>query len=534
MTLLRNSYLAFLLWCLLAPAVSYGQEAVTLSISPTLYDMTAEPGQSMKTTLKVVNVNPFDLTVYAEVVNFEQRGESGEARFIPLIEGEKDGSTMAEWFSIPTEPITIPREQSYEIPISVRFPENAAPGGHYAAILVGTKPIRNDNQQSKLQTAQMVTSLFFARVAGDVVESGSIREFTTTETLLGSPEATFTLRFENKGNVHLQPRGDIRITNMWGEERGVIPINQDTNYGKVLPESTRNYTFLWKGEWSVADIGRYSAVATLGYGDEEKQFSSAKTYFWVLPIKLLLGVFVGLAIFFGLLTWLVRMYVRHMLSIAGIGIEDFETVQERAHTKTKRRRSAKAALHAPLEAGILDLTERMQSSNTFSSRLRELSAFVVQYRLFFLGVLLVVFFVSILIWYITNANTEQRAYEVTYVADGEVAAPPVSSEEIMYQELRKDSPATSPAASSTAVEVVNRSGVPGVGASTRVTLETAGYNVSSLAADFDQIQERTVIVASPDLNEDAVALSRLLDNAPISLLETSDTITIYIGSDMAE
>lgn len=532
MTLLRNSFFIVLLWCTFAPAVSYGQEAVTLSISPTLYDMTAEPGQSMKTTLKVVNVNPFDLTIYAEVVNFEQRGESGEARFIPLIDGERDGSTMAEWFTVPTEPITIPREQSFEIPITVHFPENAAPGGHYAAILVGTKPIRNDNEQSKLQTAQMVTSLFFARVAGDVVESGSIREFTTTETLLGSPEATFTLRFENKGNVHLQPRGDIKITNMWGEERGVIPINQDANYGKVLPESTRNYTFVWKGEWSVADIGRYSAVATLGYGDKDKQFSSAKTYFWVLPLKLLLGVFVGLAVFFGLLTWLVRMYVRHMLTIAGIGIEDFESVQERAHTK--RRRGSKAAIHAPLEAGILDLTKRMQSTNTLLSRLRELSSFVVQYRLFFLGVLLVVFFISVLIWYIMSANTEQRAYEVTYVADGEVATPPVSSEEIMYQELRKNEPVEVTNASGTVVALVNRSGVPGVGASTRIRLEAAGYSISSLAADFGQIQERTVIVARPDQNEDAVTLSRLLNNAPVSLLESSDTVTIYIGSDMVE
>ena len=524
-----------LLVSIISPSFVLAQEAVTLSISPTLYDMSAEPGQSWSGSLKVVNVNPFDLTVYAEVVNFEQRGETGEARFIPVADNERTGGTMAEWFTVPTEAIVIPREQSYEIPITVRFPQDAPPGGHYAAILVGTKPIRGEDGQAKLQTAQMVTSLFFARIAGDVVELGNIREFTTTEGLLGSPEATFTLRFENKGNVHLQPKGDIVITNMWGEERGVVPINQYTDYGKVLPGSTRNYSFTWKGEWSIADIGRYAAVATLGYGEEDKQFTSSKTYFWVLPIKLLFSVIFGLVIFFGLLTWLVRMYVRHMLTLAGIGIEDFESVKQRVHTKTPRPK--KAAIHAPLEAGILDLTKRMQASVTLMSRARELFGFIVQYRLFFLGVLLIGAFITVLVWYIGNANTEHRAYEVTYMEDGDTAATPVSSEEILYNELRGGESSLATTTSSTTVHIVNRSGVPGAGAAARLMLEKAGYSIASLSADFDQIQERTVIVSNPELNTESVAVSKLLGNAPVSLsLEAlhRDAITIYVGSDMSE
>ncbi len=526
--------LLLLVWISIPPFV-HAQEAVTLSISPTLYDMSAEPGQSWSGSLKIVNVNPFDLTVYAEVVNFEQRGETGEARFIPVTEEERTGSTMAEWFTVPTDAILVPREQAYEIPITVRFPEEAPPGGHYAAILVGTKPIRGDDGQAKLQTAQMVTSLFFARIAGEVIESGSIREFTTTESLLGSPLATFTLRFENKGNVHLQPKGDIVISNMWGEERGVVPINQYTDYGKVLPGSTRNYSFTWKGEWSIADIGRYTAVATLGYGEDDKQFSSSKTYFWVLPIKLLLGVVVGLSIFFGLLTWLVRMYVRHMLTLAGVGIEDFASVKQRAQVKTPRTK--KAAIHAPLEAGILDLTKRMQASVTLVSRARELAGFVVQYRLFFLGILMVCVFIAVLVWYIGNANTEHRAYEVMYIEDGVTETAPVSSEEIIYNELRGADTAILQVTSSTTVHIVNRSGVPGAGAKARLILETAGYSIASLAADFDQIQERTVVVSNPELNTESVAVSKILNNAPVSLSEDSlhsDAVTIYVGSDMAE
>ena len=268
--------------------------SLTLSISPSLFDMSIDPNQEWRSSLRVININPFDLTVYVDVVNFLPQGEGGEGRFVPVTPSEDGGTTLAEWFTVTKEPILIPQEQSVEIPLVVRAPEDASPGGHFAAILVGTKPLVPEEGQARVQTSQMVTSLFFARVSGDVIESGSIREFTTTGKYFNSPEANFELRFENKGNVHLKPQGDIRITNMWGEERGVVPINQNSSFGNVLPESVRKFNFSWKGEWSIADIGRYTAIATLAYGADDRQFASAETTFWVIPFKLLLGIFVTL------------------------------------------------------------------------------------------------------------------------------------------------------------------------------------------------------------------------------------------------
>ena len=32
--------------------------------------------------------------------------------------------------------------------------------------------------------------------------------------------------------MHIQPQGDIKIFNMWGQERGVIPVNRQTMFGK--------------------------------------------------------------------------------------------------------------------------------------------------------------------------------------------------------------------------------------------------------------------------------------------------------------
>ena len=53
--------------------------------------------------------------------------------------GEGEDVTLAEWFTITREAVVVPREQSKEVPFSVRVPFEASPGGHFAAILVGTK-----------------------------------------------------------------------------------------------------------------------------------------------------------------------------------------------------------------------------------------------------------------------------------------------------------------------------------------------------------------------------------------------------------
>lgn len=534
-TKFQFSFFFILLACSLAPSIVKAQESITLSISPTFYDIPVVPEQEWQSTLKIINVNKFPLTVYAEVVNFTPKGEGGDGRFSPINQSLTNGGSLAEWFTISKEPIVIPREQTTELPFTIKVPKDASPGGHFAAILISTRPPLSDGGEAKLQTAQAVTSLFFAKVAGNIIESGTIREFTTTESLLNSPEATFVLRFENKGNVHLQPQGDIKIYNMWGEERGVIPINQYTSFGNVLPDSIRRFSFTWKGEWSASDIGRYSAVTTLGFGAEGRQFTSSKTYFWVLPLKLFFGILLGLAVFFFLLTWLVRLYVKHMLAVSGINIADYQTLQEQIAQPVN---SKKVTLASGVQNGILDLSKKLSAKTTLSSRVKELLKFIILYRLFFLAVILVIGFIIVLLWYIKSAHTEYRAYEVVYMKNDNATSTIVNSEEIIYDKLVADSTknfADQNFGTSSPVIVINRSGTPGAGAHVKLQLIEAGYNVTTLRADFSDTQTRTVIISDTDNFALAAKISQVLNSAPVSINSGPNEapLTIYVGSDLA-
>lgn len=507
--------------------------------------MSAVPGQTWSSSVRVINNNRHSLTVYASVVNFAPQGETGQGKFIPIFEDFTEGTTLAEWFEITSEPIVIPPEDSMGVPFTVRVPADASPGGHFAAIMIGTRPPDPD-ESFQIKTSQVVTSLFFARVAGDVIEDGSIREFSVVDSFVDRPKVDFAVRFQNDGNVHLQPQGEILITNMWGKERGVIPINHQTHFGNVLPDSIRKFEFTWRGEQSLTDIGRYTAVLTLGYGQDGKKFVSSKAYFWVVPVKAVLAVVGSIFAFVFLLVLLVRMYVRRMLSLAGVSPrEEYQRASARTYVREGDIQIGKnVSFKAPIKQGVDDLSRQLEQGPTLFAKLRGLGSFILSYKWFFGGALLVVFF-SIVGWYfIADVTTERKDYEVTIDNAGHDLT--ISSEQVMYDQGVVEEAATPSTIQEERSQlftlgIVNSSEVPGAGAQLQKQLESEGYIVDELRSDLENTKERTVIVYDVSLQDEALALSKVLNNALLSALPegaASSTavasVTIFLGNEYAK
>ncbi|MCA9357663.1 LytR C-terminal domain-containing protein [Candidatus Kaiserbacteria bacterium] len=526
--------------------------SVTLSVSPTLYEMSADPMQVWTSNVRVINPNGFDLDVYARVVNFEAQDETGRASFLPVLDAATTENTLAEWVHLDQDSYTIPAGQTVEIPFQISIPKSAPPGGHFGAIMIGTRPLSNASGQSSVETSQVVTSLIFLRVTGDVVENGSIREFRSSKRLAEKPEMSFELRFENTGNVHVLPQGEIRIFNMWGHERGVIPVNRQTMFGNVLPNSVRKYSFSWSGEWSLADIGRYTAVATLAYGEDGRKFTDAETAFWVLPWKAVGSVLLLICSFFYFLTWAIKLYVRKMLKLAGVTSVMSEQPAE-MHQQTKARKQVAEAgntdtrhiltngkakrlsIVAPFEEGMLDLRSRFKNSVTWREYTKQAWFFITAYKTFFIAAVLFAVFVSLAFWFLDSVK-EERGFNITI--DGIDQNITLSSEQMQYENMRKESPATTQVKmkGTPSITVINRSGVAGLAAEWRLRLEQEGYAVGELRNDLDAAESKTVIVYESSYTDEALVLSELLHGALLSANTNSDAkaepLIIYIGNDL--
>jgi hypothetical protein len=408
---------------LCGPQVAWAsQDSITVSVTPPLFQLSISPGETWSSSLKIVNTNPYDVTYYTSVVNFQPSGESGTGIFEPVIADfgttSLSARTLAQWIALAPDPVTATRGQSIEIPFTIRVPHDAEPGGHYAAVLVGTKPPAVTESGSRVSVSSYVSSLFFVKVAGDVVEEARIREFVSDRAFYESPEATFLLRFENLGSVHVRPAGDIVIYNMWGKERGRVAINQKTNFGNVLPKSIRRYTFDWSGEFSPLDIGRYSAMVTLAYGSDARRTVTATTYFWVVPVVPVAATVGGVVGFILLFAYLIRRYVRRVIELER-GVHASESFEPERFDPPPLPLTA---LTRPLREGVVDLRrvafDPVESASVDQRPIRDqknsisVSQFLAKYRLFFAFIVLCACTGAALHWYFSDALTPNKSFQI--------------------------------------------------------------------------------------------------------------------------
>ena len=399
-------------------------DELSLTLTPPLFQITQAPGGVWSSNLRVVNTNNFDLVVSATVQDFRPDGETGNAVFMSSAKGApEDTSLMSGWITVPDGDIIVKRGTTALVPFTVHVPENADPGGHYAAILVGTRPTR-DIDGSGAGISSAISSLFFLRVPGDVVEEGAIRDFYAEKSMLQSPNASFVLRFENTGNVHLVPEGAIIITNMWGKERGKIDVNKVNTFGNVLPGSTRKFEFKWQGEENLFEFGRYKALATLVYGEDGRKTVYRTVYFWIIPWKQVLPFALGLGSFIWFVTWSLRRYIRKALALERerLGLDPIPekktTSQRGANTPTPAPQVTLEVLRRPLALDSVDLrATKTDKTNTDAPFSVSFGVWMRKNRSFVGFIFVIILGFSLIGWYFVEVFQGERAYHVEQVKD---------------------------------------------------------------------------------------------------------------------
>ena len=142
--------LLFVCVLFVAAPIARADSGISVTITPPLIQLSIGPGESWTSALKVVNNNSFDVTYYTQVVDMQANGENGQSKFIPLVDESQrptyQSFALARWIQLSPDPILIKAGQTGSVPFTVNVPSNAEPGGHYAAILVGTEPGAFDQQ----------------------------------------------------------------------------------------------------------------------------------------------------------------------------------------------------------------------------------------------------------------------------------------------------------------------------------------------------------------------------------------------------
>jgi hypothetical protein len=311
---------------ILVSAMIFGVgKASALTISPPVRELSGDRGGVVSGIVKLYNETDRDVTVYPSTAAFKAKAsENGEPDFADLEKVNTDND-LASWIKVPQGPISIRSLDWQQIVFEIKIPQDAEPGGHYAAIFFSPQN-PNEGGSDKVSVNYKTGSLLLLTISGNIKEGGNLKEFSSDKTFYDHIPANFSLRVENTGNVHFKPGGVISIKNTFGGFVTDLKILQTESGGNVLPKSIRKYDIIWgeadkekipkgfwqsvKYEWNNFYIGRYSAIAQVKFPADKND--SAQIAIWIIPWQLLIVIVIGLILVF----LLFRQYNRWIIKKA--------------------------------------------------------------------------------------------------------------------------------------------------------------------------------------------------------------------------
>ncbi|MDP2873841.1 MAG: hypothetical protein Q8N84_00910 [bacterium] len=243
-----------------------------LSLSPPTFEISANPGDTLKNVIRVQNISEKDVKVAVEKRNFTAIGEEGS---VSLTEGETSFS-LASWITPGWTEFDLPAKGTTNFPFEIKVPLNAEPGGHFGSIIfkIGSTPPAGASGAS---LAQELGALILLQISGSVKEEAILETFKVSQNFFEYGPVDFEARVRNEGNIHVKPHGSLIITNLLGRQVASVPVEGRN----VLPGAVRKLPIVWETKNL---IGRYTATLSLGYGQQGKALTLTTT-FWGFPYR---------------------------------------------------------------------------------------------------------------------------------------------------------------------------------------------------------------------------------------------------------
>lgn len=304
---------------LLFPISSFAQEGdLRLVTSPLPINLSAKPGSEVSTQIRIKNDGSMKERLEISLLKFAAFGENGAPRILD----PEPGDEYISWVSFIEPEFDIEPGEWKTVPMNIALPESASFGYYYAVVFSRAGAVSEPEAgQTAIAGGTAVLVLLEAEVPGAKREVRTV-SFSTDRTIYEFLPATFTVRVENIGNVHLSPRGNVFVGRAGSQDADILEINPEK--GNILPKSFREFSTIWSDGfpaydtviedgkvmrdedgtirkrllWSGGDIsririGKYQAKLIMIYDDGQRDVPlEGVVEFWVIPWRILLGSFV--------------------------------------------------------------------------------------------------------------------------------------------------------------------------------------------------------------------------------------------------
>ena len=195
------------------------------------------PGEEYEGSITVVN--PADAkTDFPYKVSVTPYSVIGE-EYAADLATRSNMSAIVDWIMIENPTGTLAPNSSAKVNFKITVPEDAAGGGQYATITVGSNSVPTTDGSVAIENVFEMASIIYASVDGEINHVGTIEENTVPAFSATAPVKVMA-RLSNEGNVHEEATITIKATNMFTGET-ILPT--EDNAGRytevVMPNSER-------------------------------------------------------------------------------------------------------------------------------------------------------------------------------------------------------------------------------------------------------------------------------------------------------
>lgn len=250
--------------------------AASIGLSPLIFEEKGEPGKKIELFLKVYNGSDGKtLKIVMEKGDIQPTGESG---FVIVQTPGTQSNSLASWLKIEPESFTLTPKEEKIVKIIIDVPKNVSPGSYFGTVLASSQNFE-EIPATGARIVQRIGSLILLEIPGAIEVSFRVKKFTTKKFWEKGP-IDFEILFENLGNIHIKPEGEIKIQNILGQTVETIPLPEYN----ILPGAKRKIEM----SWSKKRLFQVYYRAILGGQARNLNFSS-EVSFLVIPWKFYLA-----------------------------------------------------------------------------------------------------------------------------------------------------------------------------------------------------------------------------------------------------
>jgi hypothetical protein len=250
----RNRFFMALFFLLFFPVFM----GASISVSPTLFELKIPRGKSYTDAVRVVNVGKAATRVSVYLSDFDLKKDGG----VLFFEAGTHRYSLARHLRLNPTSFVLEAGEEKWVRFTVTLPADSK-GESRGILFFQTLPkeVKRTPGKQVLVSARIGAAVY-AAVKPTIVYSSEISDLFLKQ----DPEDDslhYALLYHNNGNIHLRPKGELKVLDPAGKEVASISVNEKNT--SILRDSYRIFTGTFKRNVKSGD-GVHKVVVSVDYG----------------------------------------------------------------------------------------------------------------------------------------------------------------------------------------------------------------------------------------------------------------------------